>query len=421
MRVAIVSPLPPSPTGIADYTNLLLRVLTRRRPDWEVLAVTATETPAIDASIRVHAPETFPEGNILPVYHLGNSRHHDFVYPLLFRHPGVLVLHDLVLHHARLSAYLDTPAVRAYREDMADSFKRSRANDELARYAAEVEACYPGRGATVAEIALRSGGGRFLYAYPLVELPVRASTMTLVHSRTAREALLAACPDAVVHTVRMGVELPALVDRGEARRRLGLGPGLLLASFGLVTPEKQISVALRALGRLLEEGMDARYVLVGGTVPHYDVQAEAAALGLGDRVMLLGRVSEEFFWQYAFAADMCLNLRYPSGGETSATLMRLLAAGRTVLVTDQLHYLDLPEDVALRVEPGDEETGIYCAVRDLLRQPERRRELEKRARAFIEREHTVESMVSDYVRCLEEARDLEAPPLPPHRLPAHLR
>ena len=46
------------------------------------------------------------------------------------------------------------------------------------------------------------GGGRLLYEYPLHELAVRASKMTLVHSRAAGERLLEGCPESTVRIVR---------------------------------------------------------------------------------------------------------------------------------------------------------------------------------------------------------------------------
>jgi hypothetical protein len=37
----------------------------------------------------------------LCVYQTGNSRTHEFIWPYLFRWPGLVVLHDARLHHAR--------------------------------------------------------------------------------------------------------------------------------------------------------------------------------------------------------------------------------------------------------------------------------------------------------------------------------
>ena len=42
----------------------------------------------------------------LVVYQLGNARCHDYMWPYLVRYPGLVVLHDAALHHARARALL---------------------------------------------------------------------------------------------------------------------------------------------------------------------------------------------------------------------------------------------------------------------------------------------------------------------------
>ena len=303
------------PTGIADYSELLLTSLAQSdRVTVEAFCPPTVAPQSFPVRDPAMFPKTFP-GSDRTMFHVGNSEHHDFLYPYLFERPDVLVLHDLVVHHARLNAFMESPEVLDYRADMGDTVKRASASAQLDAYRREVAEAYPKNGAAIAEIAIRIGGGNLLYAYPLYEHLVRRSRLTLVHGTTARDDILERCPESDVKRVRMGISTPDVVDREKARERLGLPHGLLLASFGLVTPEKRISMALRALVRVRASGIDARYVLVGGTVEHYDARAEAVALGIDDAVTFVGRVPEETFWLYAFAADICLNLRYPSAGE----------------------------------------------------------------------------------------------------------
>lgn len=384
------------PTGIADYSATLLDRLARA----DGLTVDAfCPLPVDPQSFPIHDPAE-PDDGDRTLFHVGNSEHHDFLYPYLFARPDILVLHDLVVHHARLNAYLQRPEVRDYRADLGNVAKRARALEQLDAYRAEVAEAYPGRGEAIAEVAIRTGGGSLLYAYPLYEHLVRRSRVTLVHSTTARDDILERCPDSDVRRVRMGFDPPEPVASETARERLSLPDGLILASFGLVTPEKRIGMALRTLARLRASGIDARYVLVGGTVAHYDARAEAEALGIADAVIFTGRVSEESFWLHAFAADICLNLRYPTAGETSATLLRLLGCGRPVMVTDQIHVSDFPEGVVARARLEGDEDGLYCDLMDLIRSDERRRALSERSRAFVLERHNVSAMVADYVGAL---------------------
>src|SRR3954454_9170459 len=82
MRVAYYSPLPPSRSGIADYSTLLLPAL-RERVD-VVLAQPGKRVPAADVAL----------------YHVGNDPDaHGWIVDALYERPGAVVLHDFVLHH----------------------------------------------------------------------------------------------------------------------------------------------------------------------------------------------------------------------------------------------------------------------------------------------------------------------------------
>ena len=121
-RLAFCSPLPPEPTGIADYAAEVLALLAGRH---EIDVFHGQETvsagavpdgcglhPAAELAGR-HRARPFD----LAIHQLGNGRRHAFVYPLLAQVPGLLVLHDLVLHHSRAAMLLDSPAGRAYAAD----------------------------------------------------------------------------------------------------------------------------------------------------------------------------------------------------------------------------------------------------------------------------------------------------------------
>ena len=85
MKVAYYSPLPPARSGIADYSALLLpalRAADRRRRRRGPAASAAT--PKADVAL----------------YHVGNDPDaHGWIVEALRRRPGVVVLHEFVLHH----------------------------------------------------------------------------------------------------------------------------------------------------------------------------------------------------------------------------------------------------------------------------------------------------------------------------------
>ncbi|MBC8159704.1 MAG: glycosyltransferase, partial [Roseiflexaceae bacterium] len=202
----------------------------------------------------------------------------------------------------------------------------------------------------------------------------------------------------------MGVPLPPAIPRDAARSRLGLpADAPVLASFGHVNPYKRIEPVLRAIRQLRASHPGLRYVLVGSVSPNYDLRALVQRHGLEDVVSLTGYLERNQFEDYVAAADICLNLRHPTAGESSASLLRLLGAGRPTLVTASGSFAELPPDVAAQVDPDASEGDLivaYCTL--LLNNPEIAGTLGGQARDFVAREHTLEQAAIGYIRFLSK-------------------
>jgi len=120
-RLAVWSPLPPSPSGIADYVAESLPALARL---FDVEAVTEdpdTTDPSLRAAVRVRASAESPEAD-LHLYHLGNSPAHGFVYRAARARPGVVVLHDWSLHHLVLRETVERGDVSTYLREMRRAY-----------------------------------------------------------------------------------------------------------------------------------------------------------------------------------------------------------------------------------------------------------------------------------------------------------
>jgi len=101
------------------------------------------------------------------------------------------------------------------------------------------------------------------------------------------------------------------------------------------------------------------------------------------------------------AADICLNLRHPTAGETSASLLRLLGAGKPTLVTASGSFAELPPGVAAQVDLDAIEGDLivaYCRL--LAARPSIAAALGANARAYVAREHTLDGAAAGYIRFL---------------------
>lgn len=125
------------------------------------------------------------------------------------------------------------------------------------------------------------------------------------------------------------------------------------------------------------------------------------------------------------ASDCCVNLRYPTAGETSAAVLRLMSAGLPTIVTDTGAFSDLPDDAVLKVPPNAFEGEILVAyLRALATNLAFRRTIGANARAFVEREHTMRRATEGYLDVLGEVTGMtlpheriSAPPDPPKPTP----
>ncbi|HEY2737788.1 MAG TPA: hypothetical protein VGK45_05245, partial [Thermoanaerobaculia bacterium] len=106
------------------------------------------------------------------------------------------------------------------------------------------------------------------------------------------------------------------------------------------------------------------------------------------------------------ACDAVVNLRYPFRHQMSATLMRAIAAGKPVVITDVAAWDHFPVAFCLRVvaDEGDEREVDALAghLIDLARDPARRREMGAAARRFWQENATPARMADGYFRVLHE-------------------
>jgi glycosyltransferase involved in cell wall biosynthesis len=415
-RLAWFSPMPPSPSGIAAYSAEVLPCLRARGLVIDVF-VDPSQRPG-DGMTAAHdfvwrhrrAPYD------LVVYQLGNASCHDYMWGYLFRYPGLVVLHDGQVHQARAQGLL------ARREPRRDD------------YLAEFAANHPDAPADIGRLIAAGLGGTLFGHWPLVRLLLQAARISAVHS-AALATELSTRHEAPVRPIPMGVADPRAppgpVTAADVRARYGLGPDdLVIGAFGGLTPEKRLPQVLGAVAALVSEHPRLHLLLVGTPAPHYDVARDAAAHGIADRVHLSGYVPDEELGAHLAASDICACLRWPTTGETSASWLRALAAGRPTVITDLAHQPEVPvapprgrhdrhaNPVAVAVPILGEAIALRAAFDELARSRDRRAALGAAARDYWSRRHTLDHMANAYVTAIDAALARQAPRPP---LPFHLR
>ncbi len=412
MRIAFVSPLPPAPTGIADYAADVLALLAGRHDIDVFHAQDAIEQDRLPEACGVlHAEALAARHAERPydaiVYQMGNGVAHAFQHPLLERLPGLLVLHDLALHHSRARMFLDSPEARAYTADPSSASLRAAARGPLGRYEAELRHAYPAQAERLLGAQLATVGSLLPYAYPLFRRPVEASRAIGVHNDFMAAAVRGEVPERMVVRIPMPMaRVPVSPGSVQALRdRYGLQAGdFVVGSFGLMTPEKQIGTLALAVGRAATHLPRLRLLLVGPVPDPAALDRILEGARVEQRSLVTGRVPLGELPVHMELSDLAVHLRYPTARESSAALLRLLAQGRATLMSDLEHLADVPEDGVLRADVRDEEGAVMRAILRLAPRPDARRRLGEHAAAFVAREHAAGRTLAAYEDALLRTR-----------------
>jgi glycosyltransferase involved in cell wall biosynthesis len=451
LRLAIWSPLPPLASGISDYTAELIGALGRQTPAADPAAATVTAAdPAADpaaaqtADPTAAAPpplvshpgadiEIFVDDGYLPdqeltaawpihhysaferrqrwrrfdmvIYQMGASMYHVYMFEAVRRWPGLLVLHDLTLGYVRFELFAaGWPQAEIEREVLAAEGSAAHEDYEAIKRLA------PGERTRATE--------ELLNRHYMLRQMIDASRGEIVHLPRAAEELAERYPRSRAFAFPMGVEDPWVSDlaggAAAMRRRYGLPAGaFVIAAFGIADPVKRLEAAITALARLSAEAPGALLIVVGRfSRPAYRARLRdlARSLGLGERVRLFEQVAKGDFYRLLIACDAVVNLRFPFRKQMSATLMRALAAGKPVAISDVADWDHLPAAFCYRVNPHEDESAQLAEwLAGLARDPGRAAAIGTAARDYYLRHGTLERMADHYRSVIA---DLAAPASP---------
>ncbi len=400
MRIGYCSPFSPLKTGISEFSRELVLALA---PHMELVLFSPAKID--DRELRdkfeCHLLKELEEDKLresldLIVYHVGNnSRFHGEILKMLWKYPGVTELHEVGLHHLGVEMTLVPQGEDAYLA--------------LAEY------CHGARGASIVKdfydgLILSPWDFGHALDMCMTRPVIEKAKGVIVHSDFAKQMVLGQRPDVPIENI---LYLPIdIVDdlegwQRKCRRALKLPEKkLIFGSFGFASPSKRITSILDALKKYKEKNDDFLYLVVGEAAGEIRINELAMERGLGDNVQITGYVTTEKFKTYMGACDFCLNLRYPTQGESSGPLHYMLGMGKPAIVTDIGSFTDYPDEFALKVSYGENEVNdIYEAICTLAESQKERRRRGNAALRFARENCSVEINVAKYAKFFQEVID----------------
>ena len=389
-RLAYVSPLPPERSGIADYSAELLRELTR----WYEVEVIIDQSAVADDWIVQHCAvrdvawfRTHHRRYERVLYHFGNSPFHRHMFDLLAEIPGVVVLHDFFLAH-----------IQAQREVMGGAPQ------------AWVRALQAGHGySALLERYTAPDTADVVWAYPC-NLPVLQQDLgVIVHSEHPRALAKAWYGEEAARAWQVIPHLRApagAASRQAAREALGLRPNdFLICSFGLLGPTKLNQRMFDAFAQSpLAEDPAVHLVFVGenhGGAYGQQLLDSIRQAGLQHRVRITGRADAETFRQYLSAADLAVQLRTLSRGETSGTVLDCMNHGLATVVNAHGSLAELDPETVWMLPDDFKDVELAEALTSLWRDAGRRQALGGKAQAVIRARHDPAACAAQYASAIE--------------------
>jgi glycosyltransferase involved in cell wall biosynthesis len=331
--VNFFSPFPPTRSGVSDYSFAIAKSLSREN---DILAVVKTRQEeeflgkhGIAAS--VYENSTAPPG--VNIFQVGNSAAHDYLFKAALHIPGIVVIHDLLLHGLVKSAILG--------------------HNDRAEYKSLMEFEGPS-GELIADRTLLGDFKPFYSAFlgghkKLVE----KSLCVIVHSHWAAQCVRRENKTVPIHVIPHFCE--DLVDAADreglilaTRDQLGISrESFVISHFGFVTESKQLDFLIK-IALLLQDRLDL-HLLIAGAGSRDLLSTEKSNLSLLRKKTIVDHLPEQALNDSILASNLISLLRYPSSGETSGIGARCLAMGRPVICFDYYAYSDFPRDVAIHI------------------------------------------------------------------------
>jgi len=126
-------------------------------------------------------------------------------------------------------------------------------------------------------------------------------------------------------------------------------------------------------------------------------------------VIIVGFVDFELYKKYLSITDICINLRYPTRGETSSTMFDLLRAGIPTIVSNEGPLGELPDDCVMKVKINEEQR-LEELVRELESNPGLREKISNNSRSYASKEGNLDTCTLQYdqaIKFFENERENE--------------
>lgn len=321
LYLAVFTPLSPLKNGIADYMTVILLALKQyMKIDIYIDEGYEPDDPNILQSFTIYQHKKFHqlhEQYDLILYEIGNNPHHAYIVPYVLQYPGIVELHDFrldYLHKCLLPKYQKI----AWTESVCAIYPEGCSNNPLNLYLLKV------------------------------------SRGILVHSEFSRQAVFDESMTSDVRKIEHFAK--TILDEQDTLnlvRKHGLEDCFVISCFGFVNYTKRIEQIIISFSNIVQKHSKTKFklLIVGEFTKDYLISIKSLIRKhhLKKYVVMTGYVSLGDMYKYISLTDICMNLRYPYGGESSGTLARIMGMGKACIVNRIGAFDEIPDSCCHKI------------------------------------------------------------------------
>jgi glycosyltransferase involved in cell wall biosynthesis len=321
------------------------------------------------------------------LYQFGNSPFHQHMLDLMQEIPGTVVLHDFYL--SSLMSWLEK------QPGQSQVWKKSLLKDH--GYLSLKELAHD------AQAVLKK--------YPVNGHVLRHAQGLIVHSQHGRQLIddwygskhaQRAC---IVPLVR---KTPQSIDANQARVDLGFEPDeFLICSFGFLDASKLNDRLLDAwLLSSLSADSKCQLIFVGeneGGEYGRALRQTIEKSGRSGQIRITGFANAQQYQQYLACADVAVQLRTNSRGETSAAALDVLNHAVAMIANAHGAMAEMDTQAVWMLPDVFQTHDLRQALEALWQNPEQRRQLARRGQQYCHQRHAPEVCAAAYAQVIEGA------------------
>lgn len=403
-NIAIFSSLNPIRSGISDYTESLLPEL-KKYFNIDVY---------IDKNYTPNNKKIIKEFKIIKsnlnnfnskkysaiIYNIGNNKAHSYMTKFMKKYKGITILHDYALRSLNLSLFKEKRNFKNRKNLLGQlkgnlillkdfyNFSKRYYNKNAFNATIDIIKEYFAKTNNISLIKKINP-----LKYPFNENILEQSDIIVVHSNLIKNKITKKQVYKINHIDYSDSKINN--QKEKILKNLNLDKNTpIIVSCGFINPTKNYKEIIKSLLKLNEKFI---YIIIGE-----DKNKILKDYKNNKKIKIVGYKNINEIEEYISSADICINLRNPTSGETSGTLIRMMSKGKPTIVTNQGWYSELPKNSVVKISKSNNDKEIQQIIKKLINNKRLRDNIGNNAKKFINTNCNKKKIGLEYKKIIEE-------------------